>query len=116
MDLTALSSAPAYGDVVAELEHVTPEPLFASEPLTGVSRRTAPLPTSFEVAPVVVAYLRQMGGESFIPRELEALLTPPVSAAAPSRSRETVILVALAVLLFIAAFAVAFALLPAALS
>ncbi len=92
------------------------EPLFASEPLTGVSRRCAPLPTSQEVAPVVVAYLRQQG-DRFIPRAIEALLPaePPVPAPAPSRARETVILVAFAVLLFAAAFAVAFALLPHAL-
>lgn len=95
---------------VAWLEHRA-EPLFASEPLTGVSRRCAPMPTSLEVAPVVVAYLRQQG-DSFIPPEIEALLPTP---EAPPRSRETLLLVAFAVLLFIAAFAVAFALLPRAL-
>lgn len=102
--------------VVARLEHRSAggPPLFAPEPLTGVSRRRAPLPTSFEVAPVVVAYLRKLGGDALIPPELEALL--PAPAAAPARSRETVILVALAVVLFIAAFAIAFALLPRALA
>ncbi len=95
---------------VAGLEHRA-EPLFASEPLTGVSRRCAPLPTSIEVAPVVAAYLRQQGDE-LIPPEIEALLPAPV---ATPRSRETMLLVAFAVILFAAAFAVAFALLPRAL-
>lgn len=92
------------------------EPLFASEPLTGVSRRCAPLPTSEEVAPVVVAYLRQQG-DTLIPPAIEALLPadPERPLPAPSRSRETVILVAFAVVLFAAAFAVAFAFLPRAL-
>ena len=94
------------------------EPLFSSEPLTGVSRRCAPLPTSFEVAPVVVAYLRQSGAGALVPPQLEALLpAAPVAAdTAPSRARETVILLALALALFIAAFAIAFALMPSALS
>jgi hypothetical protein len=100
--------------VVASVQHRT-EPLFASEPLTGVSRRCAPLPSAFEVAPVVVAYLRQQG-QSLAPPELAALLPAmPAAAVAPVRSRETVILVAVSVVLFIAAFAVAFALLPNAL-
>ena len=91
------------------------EPLFAHEPLTDVSRRCAPLPTSLEVAPVVAAYLRR-SGELMVPPEIEALLPDEQAlAAAPARSRETVILVALALLLFAAAFAVAFALLPRAL-
>jgi hypothetical protein len=92
------------------------EPLFANEPLTGVSRRCAPLPTSEEVAPVVVAYLRQQG-DTFIPRAIEALLPAEVEAPAPApaRARETVILLAFAVLLFVAAFAIAFAFLPRAL-
>ena len=91
-------------------------PLFANEPLTGVSRRCAPLPTSEEVAPVVVAYLRQQG-DTFIPRAIEALLPAEPVAAPPvaTRARETLILVAFAVLLFAAAFAVAFAFLPRAL-
>lgn len=113
--LTEVSPARAYGEVVAGAPHRTPEPLFASEPLTGVSRRCAPLPTSFEVAPVVAAYLRQVG-EAVVPPQIEALLAESSPAAAPeARSRETMILVALAVLLFIAAFAVAFAVLPRAL-
>jgi hypothetical protein len=99
--------------VVSGLDEWTPEPLFASQPVTGVRRRRATLPTSEEVAPVVVAYLRQVGGDTLPPRELEALLPP---SQAPVRSRETVMLIALAVLLFAAAFAVAFALLPIALS
>jgi hypothetical protein len=92
------------------------EPLFANEPLTGVSRRCAPLPTSVEVAPVVVAYLRQQG-DTLIPPAIEALLPAEAetSPPTPSRSRETMILVAFAVLLFVAAFAVAFAFLPSAL-
>jgi hypothetical protein len=105
--------------VVARVEHRSAggPPHFAPEPLTGVSRRRAPLPSSFEVAPVVVAYLRQLGGDALIPPELEALLPAARAAgAAPARSRETVILIALAVVLFIAAFAVAFALLPRALA
>jgi hypothetical protein len=104
--------------VVARVEHRSAggPPHFAPEPLTGVSRRRAPLPSSFEVAPVVVAYLRQLGGDALIPPELEALLPAARAGAAPARSRETVILVALAVVLFIAAFAVAFALLPRALA
>ena len=92
-------------------------PLFANEPLTGVSRRCAPLPTSEEVAPVVVAYLRQQG-DTLIPRAIEALLPTEEVAAPPvatTRARETLILVAFAVLLFAAAFAVAFAFLPRAL-
>lgn len=101
--------------VVARVQHRSGEPLFASEPLTGVSRRCAPLPSAFEVAPVVVAYLRQQG-QLLAPTELAALLpATPAVAVAPARSRETVILVAVSVVLFIAAFAVAFALLPSAL-
>jgi hypothetical protein len=100
--------------VVASLQHRSGEPLFASEPLTGVSRRCAPLPSAFEVAPVVIAYLRQQG-QSLAPPELAALLPAPAACVAPARSRETVILVAVSVVLFIAAFAVAFALLPNAL-
>lgn len=100
---------------MAVAQQRTPEPLFASEPLTGVSRRTAPLPTSHEVAPVVVAYLRQVAGEP-VPPEIEALLPGGPATVATGRARETVILVALAALLFIAAFAIAFALLPSALS
>lgn len=99
--------------MVSGLESGRPEPLFASEPVTGVSRRRALLPTSGEVAPVVVAYLRQLGGEALTPHEIEALSPPAIE---PPRSRETVMLVALAVLLFVVAFAVAFALLPFALS
>lgn len=109
--LTALSPARAYGEVVAVVQPRAYEPLFASEPLTGVSRRTAPLPTSFEVAPVVAAYLRQ-SGERTVPPEIEALLP---EEPAPAHSRETAILVALVVVLFAAAFVVAFALLPTAL-
>ena len=104
----------AYGDVVAGREDGAPQPLFGSETTSGVSRRSAQLPTSFEVAPVVVAYLREVGGESFVPRELEALL--PAAVPEPSRARETVMLVAAVVLLFVAALAVALALLPRALS
>lgn len=103
----------AYGDVVAGHDDGA-APLFGSETASGVSRRSAQLPTSFEVAPVVVAYLRQVGGESLVPRELEALL--PAEAAAPPRARETVMLVAAVVLLFVAALAVALVLLPRALS
>jgi len=105
----------AYGDVVAGHEDRA-EPLFGSETASGVSRRSAQLPTSFEVAPVVVAYLRQVGGESFVPRELEALLPAATAVAEPPRARETVILIAAVVLLFVAALAVALALLPRALS
>ena len=113
--LTEVSTARAYGEVVAGALHRTPEPLFASEPLTGVSRRCAPLPTSFEVAPVVAAYLRQVG-DVVVPPQIEALLAESSPAVAPAaRSRETFVLVVLAVLLFIVAFAVAFAVLPRAL-
>lgn len=100
---------------MAGLEHRAGEPLFANEPLTGVSRRCAPLPTSLEVAPVVAAYLRQQG-DTFIPPEIEALLpAAAVAAPAPVRSRETVILVAFALILFVTAFAVAFVFLPRAI-
>jgi hypothetical protein len=114
--LTELSPMRAYGDVVAGREDGAPAPLFGSETTSGVSRRSAQLPTSFEVAPVVVAYLREVGGESFVPRELEALLPAPTAVAEPPRARETVMLVAAVVLLFVAALAVALALLPRALS
>ena len=114
MVLTAVSSARAYGDVVPGLDDRTPLPLFASQPVTGVSRRRATLPTSDEVAPVVVAYLRQVGG-ALAAREIEVLM-PAASIVPAARSRETMLLVGLAVLLFVAAFAVAFALLPIALS
>lgn len=121
--LTEVSSRRAYGDVVGGVasarrgasERDAPEPLFANEPLTGVSRRCAPMPTSFEVAPVVAAYLRQVG-DAVVPPEIEALLPESTPGhVAQARSRETVILVAVALLLFVAAFAVAFALLPNAL-
>ncbi|HEU5057878.1 MAG TPA: hypothetical protein VFU21_15205 [Kofleriaceae bacterium] len=97
---------------MSALEERTPQPMF-DQPVTGVSRRRATLPSAEEVAPVVVAYLRQVGGEPLSPHEIEALLPPPSPAP---RSRETMLLVGLAVLLFLAAFAVAFALLPLALS
>lgn len=106
----------AYGDVVAGREDGAPAPLFGSETSSGVSRRTAQLPTSFEVAPVVVAYLRAVGGESFVPRELEALLPAASADVSPPRAREAVMLVAAVVLVFVAALAVALALLPRALS
>lgn len=112
--LTEVSSACAYGHVVSGLDDRTPLPLFPSQPVTGVSRRRAPLPTSDEVAPVVVAYLRQVGGDALAAREIEMLM--PTTGTVPARSRETMILVGLAVLLFVAAFALAFALLPIALS
>lgn len=114
MLLTAVSSARAYGDVVPGLDDRTPLPLFTSQPATGVSRRRATLPTSDEVAPVVIAYLRQVGGDALAAREIEVLM--PAATTVPARSRETMILIGLAVLLFLAAFALAFALLPIALS
>ena len=101
--------------MVSALDDRTPQPLFASQPVTGVSRRRATLPSSDEVAPVVVAYLRQVGAEVLAAREIEVLMAS-TSSPVPVRSRETMLLVGLAVLLFIAAFAVAFALLPIALS
>lgn len=102
--------------LVGSVEHRAVEPLFASQLASGVSRRSAPLPTSLEVAPTVAAYLRQVGGEALVPPQLIALLPAPVVVAPPVRSRETVILVALAVLLFIAAFVIAMAVLPASLA
>lgn len=100
---------------MAGLDHRSAQPLFANEPLTGVSRRCAPLPTSIEVAPVVAAYLRQQG-DTYLPPQIEALL-PAVQSTAPAtvRSRETVMLIAFALILFVAAFAVAFVLLPRAI-
>ncbi len=112
MVLTEVSSARAYGDVVSGLDDRTPLPLFASQPVTGVSRRRATLPSSDEVAPVVVAYLRQVGAETVAAREIEVLMAAASSATVPARSRDMMLLVGLAVLLFVAAFAVAFALLP----